>query len=205
MLQNLKKLLIAILVVALVSTVWAALADVANKTASYEEYDDHVVFYGSVTFSATDSTNNLYTQAMYVGDCDFQTTYASIHIWYPAITVAPATSRDVQVFFEGYTYPSGTARDGTYFKSTSATVDPQLDLDLGADTAGALFDTVGVNAGATDIALTSEWIRLRFDGQAGNPGALGGNTYYWAIKVFKKVDGESWGKKRRGDRTQDTG
>ena len=191
---------------ALGDVTWFALADVENKTASSVEAADHVIFYGNVTYSATDSTNNLYTQALYVGDCDFQTTRGSLHIWYPAFANAPATARDVQVHLEGYIYPSATARDATYFASISSTVDPTLDLDLAADTAGALFDTLGVHTGALDVALNSEWIRLRFDGMAGNPGSQGGNSFYWSIKVSKKIDGGTWGKtKYRGDRTQDTG
>lgn len=206
MFTKLKKILTLFLVISIITTAWASLADVENKTAEFIEAKDHVIFYGTVTFSETDSTNNLYTQAMYVGDCDFQTTYGALHIWYPAFSGAPATQRDVHIFIEGYIYPSATLRDATYFKSTSATADPQLDLDLSADTAGALLDTLGVISGALDIALTSEWIRLRFDGQAGNPGKQGGNTYNWSLKVPKKIDGATWGKsKYRGDRTQDTG
>ena len=200
-----QKILTILLVISIITTAWATLADVENKTASFVEHKEYVIFYGSVTFSVTDSTNNLYTQAMYIGDCDFQTTRGALHIWYPAFSGAPATARDVHVFLEGYIYPSATKRDATYFKSTSGTVDPQLDLDLAADTGAALFDTVGVVSGALDIALTSEWMRLRFDGQAGNPGAQGGNTYYWSLKVPKTVDGGTWGKsKYRGDRTLDT-
>ncbi len=154
-------------------------ADVENKTVKVFETLNTIVFYNTTSFSATDSTDDLNTQAFYVGDRD-RTQPIMFEIY------GSATSGfDVNVFFHGSLFAptSGDSIDtAAFLVGTTNTAD--LD-DIGSAT--VVIDTVEVVTGTTDDHIDNgEWLYVEFDGQAGNPAA---QTMTWAVTIMKKAQG----------------
>ena len=179
-----KKILLLTLLVAILSFALqvqpARAADVDNKTVKVFETLNTIVFFNTTSFSATDSTDDLNTQAFYIGDRD-RTQPIMFEIY------GNATSGfDVNVFVHGTLFAptSGDSIDtAAFLVGTTNTAD--LD-DIGSAT--VLIDTLEVVSLVTDDHIdNAEWIYLQFDGQAGNPAA---QTMTWAITIMKKEQGD---------------
>jgi len=158
----------------------AQAADVDNKVVKTFETLNTIVFFNTTSFSATDSTDDLNTQAFYIGDRD-RTQPIMFEIF------GSATSGfDVNVFFHG-TLSAPTSGDSidtaAFLAGTTNTAD--LD-DIGSAT--VLIDTVEVVSGVNDDHIdNAEWLYVEFDGQAGNPAA---QTMTWSVTIVKKDQGD---------------
>ena len=178
-----KKILFLMLLAAILAfalQVPARAADVDNKAVKVFETLNTIVFYNTTSFSATDSTDDLNTQAFYIGDRD-RTQPIMFEIY------GSATSGfDVNVFFHGTLFAptSGDSIDAAAFLvGTTNTAD--LD-DIGSAT--VVIDTVEVVSLVVDDHIdNAEWLFIEFDGQAGNPAA---QTMSWAITIVKKDQGD---------------
>ncbi len=179
--------LIMLALIVLVSVAFGG--DVANKTVYSNEEYSYVVYRGMLDYSATDSTDNLFTQAMFIGDCDMITSRGVLQIW-----VTGAVAMDVDVFIEGSNTLYATA-----FKSVRT--DTLLN-DIGAGVTltpvityvGSAFITRTTLAASispvADPAGQGSWVRLKCDGQAGNEADV--KVYFYLI-VKKLVNAEKRG------------
>lgn len=169
-------LIILIALFAFAQQSFAVLADVANKSVGIIEGDTYIVYYGSTTFSATDSTSNLTTRAMYVGDSN--ESYGTIRVW---CTNGTGTE-DVN----GFLLYSNYTLDLTYFTGNT-------DAGLDQIQTTAKFDSVGcIKSGANDLFLNgARWMVFKMDGQSGNPGGLNdvndACVVNWEIYLKKNV------------------
>ncbi len=170
-------LLAAVLAFSLVSP--ARAADVDNKAVKVFETLNTIVFYNTTSFSAADATDDLNTQAFYIGDRD-----RSQPIMFEVYGNAVA-SFDVNVFVHGTLFAptSGDSIDtAAFLVGTTNTAD--LD-DIGSAT--VVIDTVEVVTGVTDDHIdNAEWLYIEFDGQTGNPAT---QTMTWAVTIVKKEQG----------------
>lgn len=157
----------------------ARAADVDNKAVKVFETLNTIVFYNTTSFSATDSTDDLNTQAFYIGDRD-RTQPIMFEIY------GSATSGfDVNVFVHG-TLAAPTSGDSidtaSFLVGTTNTAD--LD-DIGSAT--VVIDTLEVVSLVVDNHIdNAEWLYLEFDGQAANPAA---QTMTWMVTIVKKEQG----------------
>jgi hypothetical protein len=172
--QSFAFLAVLLLVIAFMpAALFGTLADVKNKAVSVRETTLDVQFYGTTSFSATDSTNNLYTQSMYIGDCNAE--HAFIRAYDVSCTAPITDSVDVYVEFsdDNTTWKAGTNASGKVLGLLRNAV-------MQADT----LDRV---TGVQDVSFfTWKYMRLKFDGLAGNNKA---NKVYWAVQLWKKVAG----------------
>lgn len=175
------KFLIPLLIMVLLLGDALALAPTYNKKVNVREGYDYVVYWGNISFSTTDSTDNVYTQAMFVGDCDVITGRGTLQVFGKGVS-----GSDVDMFIEG----SSTLYSSAF---VSTRVDTILNL-LGATTprityVGSAFITESTLAAAyspvADPAANCAWIRLKADGQTGNESAT---EIFWYI-ILKKHSG----------------
>lgn len=157
------------------------LADVKNKaTTSYIEDDHQIVWYGYVAFSTGDSTNDIWTKALWIGDCDLLNFEGSLQIWGNAVA-----SADVNVFIEG----SNTLYDAAFLVHRTDTL---LDARGAAAPAITLVGKAYITGssaatGATpdpDNATRCEYLRLQFDGQSGNRSTV---IIYFCLRIPKRA------------------
>lgn len=167
------------LVLLFTATYLFGLADVKNKaTTSYQEDAYNVYWYGKIAFSATDSTNNIWTKALWIGDSNLDVEDGVIQMWGNA-----ASGIDVNAYLEG----SGSVYDASF---SSFVTDTKLDA-LGSATpvltglqrsfiggSGTLADSTALN-----LSSDCEFLRLKFDGQAGNPATA---VIYFVVTIPKK-------------------
>jgi len=165
-----KKLTIFCVLALLIAFVPAAvfgLADVKNKTVTRRETGADVVFYGTFSYSATDSTSNLYSQAMFIGDCNYYDAYIR------AYTLTGITTDDINVQIE-------FSDDCSTWKAMEVASGKILDQLTGAVLQA---DTVNVQVGARSKAYhTFQYCRIYFDGQTGNRSTA---KVYWALRLRK--------------------
>jgi len=140
-------------------------ADATNQTVSYIEDDYTVLYYGTATFGAAGGTDNCYTQLMRIDFLDLTTYPATIQIWCTDVT----GTEDVNGFIQF----SNTVYDSTF---------KELGTDTGLDQIQTTvkFDTVGVCLGVKCYGAV--YMRLKLDGQAGNPNSTPVN---WSILFYK--------------------
>lgn len=170
----------------LILSMWSlvfGLADVKNKaTTSYQEDEYNVYWYGAISFSADDSTNDIWTKALWIGDCDLVNNTGLIQVWGNA-----ASGIDVNVHVEG----SGSLYDASFFVDR---IDTLLDAAGAAAPKKALLGlaavTTSVNSPRIDKSARCEYLRLQFDGQAGNPSTA---VIYFIVRIPKKANKEHGG------------
>ena len=152
-----------------------ALADVANDTVFVTEGKNEVIFFGTVQFTATDSTNNITTKAI-SGDGYLDWENAHLRVWGNA-----ASGIDINVFILG-----GATLDLTYMSSTYTQT--AFD-DEGTATPSAWYafkDTINDGPAIvwwSDPCYLERFKVLKFDGQAGNPQTA---DISWYLVVPKK-------------------
>ena len=143
--------------------------DTTNVAVSWVEGDTYILYYGAVTFPAAAGTDNAFTQAMDISDC---------------VVKQGELFGGIQVKFVDGT---GTEdADGFIEYSNSLTAADFLsvtDADLNQIQVTTKFDTVGVATAAMDYFQFSRYIRLKLDGQTGNPNGAVCNFY---LKVYKR-------------------
>jgi hypothetical protein len=158
------------------------LADVANDTVLVIEDKDHVVFYGIIQYTLTDSTNNITTQAMSGEALEWENAQLRCY-------TNTQSGDDVNVFMMG-----GGSRDLTYISSvyTQTAFD---DVNGGTPAVWwALKDTLmagasqGIMSWFIDPVSKDRFKVLKFDGQTGNPSAT---TVTWFLVVPKKATAPS--------------
>jgi hypothetical protein len=167
---------------------YAALADVANKTVTYEDVGDAIIYTCTLAFSATDSTNDLTSQAINTYGLDFDK--ATIQL-----IADGETGADRNIFVRG-----GMSTDLTYIVSYQTRTEWD-DYSADATNSASLFD-LGVfeevdftllsttNDSALhyvpDQAVRCQYIVIEVDGQAGNTVYSGTNSIIVKIRVPKK-------------------
>lgn len=169
-----------------------ALDDHKNSGTVYVFEDDYqVTFYGVMagTGMNPDSTTNWYTKGLYIGDCN------TAHAFIGAITseyAATAVTIDVNVYTEHASWMGSTEVWRPGLVAGGICLD-QLTGDnatLQADT----LDNWGP-AGSTETAIHNRlfnacpYLRLKFDGQAGNAKQT---KITWWIHLTKKVPGSKF-------------
>jgi len=151
----------------LVPSVFAA--DTYDNTINVRESETSVIVTGTISFTGA-AEDNHYTQAIYIGDCNVQNCFIAAY-------TNNQSGDDVNVFVEY------SADRSTWKLSTQAS--GQILDDLNGGTLQA--DTVNVVAGAADVLFNSTiWMRLKHDGQSGNPEAT---TVTFFLKFTKTVPG----------------
>jgi hypothetical protein len=162
---------LALLIAIAPAALFGTLADVKNKAVQRRETTASVLFFATTSFSATDSTNNLYTQSMFIGDCNWNSSFIRA---YTVSCTAPITdSVDVYIEFsdDNSTWKAGTNASGKI-----------LGLLRNAILQGDTVDVV--NAVHDNTYHTWQYCRLKIDGLATNNKA---NKVYWAM-WFRKTD-----------------
>lgn len=176
--KYMKSFILAALLIFVAWEMLFALADVKNKaTTSYFEDDQQIVWYGKVAFSTGDSTNDIWTKALWIGDCDLTAQEGTLQIWGNA-----ASGADVNVFIEG----SNSLYDASFLAHR---VDTVLDA-VGSATVkitlvGSSYIATTKNTPVKDHATRCEYLRLQFDGQAGNPSTA---VIYFTLRIPKRND-----------------
>jgi len=189
-----KKLFGSIVAVALAmilcyTLLFAALADVANKTVVVTDLGDRVLFTITLTFSATDSTNDLTSKAI--------STYGLLPEGATVqFTADGETGRDVDFFMRGgngltlteivsYSTRTAWADFSADAANTTALYDPtivwQLSTTLLSTEADSTQDVIAVR----DLAFYSRYIVFEADGQTGNTATTGTNSTIIYLRMFK--------------------
>lgn len=142
-------------------------ADTTNCAVSYYEGDTWIVYYGTVTFGSAGGTDNAYSQAMSIADVsNVADQYAYIQIWFTDGVGTEDANGTVQF------------SNSTTATTFSGTADANLDqIQVTVKT-----DTIGVVNGALDGLRGNRYMRLKLDGQTGNPNGAVCNYY---IKIPK--------------------
>jgi len=167
-------LFVSLVLVFTLQTSLFALADSANVTISVIEGTEYVTFYGTVAFSANDSTENITTQAIEGRALDWQN--AILRTYGNA-----ASGIDVNVFIMG-----GASLDLTYMTSIYTHTVFDAIGDATAEMWWAFKDTLAAytaNPWFVDPVAEERYKVLKFDGQAGNPQTA---IIYWFLQVPKK-------------------
>ena len=141
-------------------------ADTTDTAVNYVEGDTWIIYYGPATFGAAGGTDNAYTQAFYIADCNLQ--YGGIYCY-----ATEAGTEDVNPILE-------YSADDDASNATFGWATTYADLDATGTTIKS--DTLGINAGAQDGFKFSKWARIKFDGQAGNENSLVMNWYVYLTK-----------------------
>lgn len=155
--------------------------DTYDQTAVCYEDDKVVVFSGTVTFTG-DGTGNWYTQALYIPDCRYY------HAYFTGWTNAESGD-DVNIFVE-------YSNDRSIWKLSSQASGQIID-DLNGGTVQA--DTIDVVAATQDCVFKGAvWMRLKLDGQTGNPVTT---EVTWIVTLTKTESG--FGRIRHSGRVKD--
>lgn len=142
--------LIVVLMFALNATsVFAADTENATYSKSYSETGSHIEYSFTMEYSATDSTDNLYTEAMYIAYFDPAGSDINVSLW--------TTDATINVL---PTIQACSDLEGDYFYTCS----------VAADTIeGTGQRTVNTIIDASDTGLPALYLRIKLDGLAGNP------------------------------------
>lgn len=163
--KNIFFVILAILIMAFNSFA----ADTTDTAVNWVEGDTWILYYGPATFGAAGGTDNAYTQAFFIGDCNKE--YGGISCYATNV----AGTEDVNGIIE-----YSLEKDGA--NASFGGAETYADLDAIATT--VVQDTLGINAGEDDMFKHALWARIKFDGQTGNPNSLVMN---WQVFLHKKV------------------
>jgi len=161
---KLKALIVLTLLLSLTAGVFAA--DTYNNTVAMRETKTDVTY--TILWAAMDtaSTDDHYSQAMYIGDCN--TLNAFVAAWTSNVG-SDDINLDIQYSFDRTTWKAANVASGVVFD------------DLNGGTVQA--DTLNVVAGVDDgLYHTAVWCRLVYKGQSGNPPTV---TLFTALHFTK--------------------
>ena len=128
--------------------------DTYDQSISVTETSWDVNVYGTIDFSS-DSTGNFYTQAIYIGDCNY---YDGTLFGYTNAQSGDSVDVYVEYSTDRSTWKLGTANSGKIVAAAN--------MDNGTVKA----DTINVYDGTRDVLFNAAvWMRLKFDGLASNP------------------------------------
>jgi len=145
-------------------------ADTTNVVVNYLESDYSILYYGPAKMGKAGGTDNSITQYMNIEGLDFTNGLGHIQIWATDIT----GTED----YNGYIEFSNSTT-GTTFQSLAT------DGDLDQMTTTVKLDTVGYANGIKTHG--AKYMRLKFDGQTGNPHSLVINWYIYLVKPVSVV------------------
>jgi hypothetical protein len=135
-------------------------ADQYNVAVSTRETDVNITYYGSFAMTA-DSTANWYTKAMYIGALQGEAAFIT------AVCSNDAQgTEDVNVFPGFYVGFESAYADTIDLSDKVAFMAAFLGLDQVVNT--PKIDSLYTSAAAPTLWRTSEWLVLKFDGQAGH-------------------------------------
>lgn len=140
-------------------------ADVTNEAVNIEENKRFLMYYGTATFGAAGGTDDVTTQWMLVDFVDWINSPGTLQVW--------ATDISGTEDYNGYVEFSNTTVGANFFYLTT-------DSDLDQIGITVKWDTVGVALGKKIYGV--KYMRLRFDGQTGNPNSLVVNWYITFVK-----------------------
>ena len=145
---------------------YAFTADTTDTAVNWVEGHTWIIYYGPATFGVAGGEDNCYTQAFYIGDCNYE--YGGIYCY-----ATEAGTEDVNPILEYSASP--TAANATFGWATT-----YADLDAQGVTIKA--DTLGINSAALDGFKYSLYARIKFDGQTSNENSLVMNWYVYVSK-----------------------
>lgn len=169
--RNIKYLILATLAFFFMTDIVSAADSTNCSSINYIEGNTWVVYYGTMTFGeddATDSTDNSWSQAMYIGECNED--YGGIQIY----ATNGAGTEDANGIL---CYSNDPDVDLTYFDAGTT----YGELDQIQTT--VKWDTLGYDTGLNDKFKYSNWLVIKLDGQAGNPA---GSVYNFFVYLQKK-------------------
>lgn len=156
---------LSILFLVLFSFVSVFAADTTNVAVNKEESPYHVMYYGPATMASDGGTDNCTTQWMRIDFLDLATNPGTIQIW----TGDLVGTEDVNGYIE-------FSNSDTSSRFIALNTDP--DLDAIATT--VKIDTVVVALGKR--CYGAKYMRLKFDGQTGNPHST---VVHWYVTFLK--------------------
>lgn len=186
---NSLRIALCVVLLALFAMPVLALVDHKNAGTAYVYEDDYIVmFYGmqAPTGMNPDSTTDWYTKALYIGDCN------ASHAFIGAVTseyAATDVTIDVNVYIQHALYLGASETWYAGMVASGIVLDQLTGTTVQTDT----LDNWGP-AGATESAIhnrhynTMPWMRLKFDGQAGNAKQT---QVSWWVSFTKKVPGSA--------------
>jgi len=127
-------------------------ADTTNVAVSFEENEFFIMYYGTAYFKSDAGTDNCITQWMALQGVDFENYVGTLQIYCEDIT----GTEDVNGYIE---FSDTTEADR--FKSLAT------DGDLDQIQTTVVLDTVGLAEGVR--CWGAKYMRLKLDGQSGNP------------------------------------
>lgn len=145
-------------------------ADKQNNAVSKIEGDTWILYYGVISMISTDTTDNHFTQAMYIAGCNKDYGYIQI------VANDSAGTEDANGLLE---YSNAVQSSGVIAHATFAGITTNAGLDQIQTTVKR--DTVGVVLGTDDDFKNSMWMRIKLDGQTSNPHSL----WNWWIWLYK--------------------
>ena len=140
-------------------------ADTSNVAVNFTETEYSIMYYGPAVMASDGGTDNCTTQWMLVDFIDFATNLGTIQLWCSDST----GTEDVNVYVQF----SNSDSANRFF---SLATDPDLD----ALSTSVVWDTVGIALGKR--CYGTKYMRLKFDGQTGNPN---GTAIHWYIFFLK--------------------
>lgn len=149
-----KKIFSFLIVMMLVASSLFAVADTYDNTVYVRETSTLLIYYGTVTFTTSDSISNHYTQFFEISDCNQYPAY----IWATCTNVAG--TEDVNILPH-------------YSVNTDTSIVSSLNSGIAIDQLTATTmqaDTMTVHTGVYETRFAgSRFCRLNLDGQTGNP------------------------------------
>lgn len=155
-------------------------ADTTNTAVNIEETEYFVMYYGTATFGVAGGTDDVTTQWMKVDFIDWINSLGTLQVWATDI----AGTEDYNGFIE---FSNTTVGANFFYLAT--------DTDLDALAITVKWDTVGVAMAKKIYGV--KYMRLRFDGQTGNPNSLVVNWYITFVKPDRH--GKKFYKANQGD------
>lgn len=140
-------------------------ADTTNVAVSKDEDDFYVIYYGIATFGSAAGTDNCITQWMRVDFVDWAINPGMLQIW----CFDASGTEDVNGYVQFSSSDSATS-----FKELAT------DADLDQIQTTVIWDTIGVSMGK--CMYGAKYMRLKLDGQTGNPNGTKVNYYIYFQK-----------------------
>jgi hypothetical protein len=142
-------------------------ADTTNCAVSFDETDYSLMYYGTLVFGAAGGTDNTTTQWMRIDGLDFENYLGNVQ--FKAVDITGTED------FNGYIeFCDNTT--GADFGALAT------DADLDAMAITTVTDTVGIALGTRTFG--HKYMRIKLDGQTGNPNEL---DVKWYIFLPKKI------------------